>query len=139
MSWTNLPDGRVLCSHGKTFDPSKESCADCDNEDAITPSEALGDAELLVETARSLGIPDSLAVEKRAWDQYIQALTVVDTLVSNAETAPVDEALRWYTVAKGWADVATKINRGLGASITTREREALRERRDRMIKELVEK
>ena len=102
---------------------------------------ALGEGESLVAAAESMGLPNGLQAEAKAWEDYQFATSrkeklagIADDLLEDGDT--LELGLKAEQVAAKWGDTAAKLEKLAKADIGLRERMAAKEKRDRLLKSL---
>lgn len=102
---------------------------------------SLGEGESLVAAAESMGLPNGLQAEVKAWADYEFATArkeklaaIADDLLDDADT--LELGLKAEQVAAKWGDTAAKLEKLAKADVGVRERMAAKEKRDRLLKSI---
>ena len=143
-----------VCPHGRTFDPAKTSCEECDATPAPIEPIQPGEGELAVAAAAARGLPDGLEVERLTWQAFTaarrearEARALAAMCIKRGQlhleadildTITEDAARRWFaqaaafkqTVAKA-LDVQSKLIKLGAVTVQVRERIAAADRADR--------
>ncbi len=128
----------LTCKHGKSYNPAKESCADCDAEPPTPEAPRPGEGELACAEAERLGLPNIYECEARAWeswsfarDRKFKLTELADRLFESMDPDDLDRALKAEAIAAKWGDTEIKAEKLGGAPVIVRERIAAADRADR--------
>lgn len=100
----------------------------------------MGEGESLVVAAESMGLPNGLQAEAKAWADYEFATARKEKLAGIADELfdeggeSLEIGLKAEAVAAKWGDTAAKLEKLAKADIGLRERMAAKEKRDRLLK-----
>jgi uncharacterized OB-fold protein len=121
------------CKHGKTYDPAKDSCPDCDSETAAPEDDQPGEGELACAEAERRGLPDGFTVEARMWEAWQFASQRARLCIERADKLAddVEMSVKLEATAAKWADTAIKAAKLGAVNVLTRERIAAADRADR--------
>jgi Txe/YoeB family toxin of Txe-Axe toxin-antitoxin module len=103
----------------------------------------MGEGESLVAAAESMGLPNGLQAEAKAWADYEFATArkekmarIADELFDTGDPDSLEIGLKAEAVAAKWGDTAAKLEKLAKVDIGLRERMAAKEKRDRLLKSL---
>lgn len=142
MDWSPPgKDGKQDCpSHPESGRFGPEGCAVCLSIGAVAREVTLGEGESLVAAAESMGLPNGLQAEAKAWADYEFATArkekmagIADDLLDDGDPDSLELGLKAEQVAAKWGDTAAKLEKLAKADIGLRERMAAKEKRDRLL------
>jgi hypothetical protein len=160
VTWTPNADGTLSCpAHPdeRPFHGHLGGCAQCAAAPPVDPATATGEGERLCIEAAARGLPDGLEVERahwndrkrsvrdaaecRRWAHRLEALA--EPLLASGMAEERAEAREWLKLAAAYrggahkaSDTSNKHTARVAEATALRERQAAKEKRDRLIDRL---